>query len=127
MNSPWNQFTIVSWKNKTLSAWVGIIEFLRKDYKYKNEMFGVFRENKSVIIMQWHWFHERTDFYMPDKSNTVWKSRQKHNHCFYKSTFFSRQIKDLLKRLLKSRFHGNLWAWSRFIVLFHTVSVSNDG
>ena len=57
----------------------------------------------------------------------MWKSRQKHDHHFYgKIAIFFRQINvfSALKKLLKRWFHGNFWAWSRFIVLFHTVSTN---
>ena len=54
---------------------------------------------------------------------TMWKSRQKHDHCFCgKFKTFSVKSTFLLKKLVKSWFHGNFWAWSRFIVFFHTVS-----
>ena len=53
---------------------------------------------------------------------TVWKSRQKYDHCFLRKIYiFSVKSTTLLKKLLKRWFHGNFWAWSRFIVLFHTV------
>ena len=42
----------------------------------------------------------------------LWKSNNQHNF---------RQINVLLKKLLKSWFHENFWAWSRIIVLFHTI------
>ena len=48
---------------------------------------------------------------------TVWKSRKKHDHdhCFYgKINIFSVRSTFLLKKLLKSWFHGNFWTWSRF-------------
>ena len=44
--------------------------------------------------------------------------RKKQHHYSVKSRQIS--VTFLLKKLLKSWFHGNFWASSRFIVLFHT-------
>ena len=42
----------------------------------------------------------------------VWKSRHKHDHCFYwKINTLSVKSKVFLKKLLKRRFHGNFWGW----------------
>ena len=52
----------------------------------------------------------------------VWKSTIKRDHTFHrKINIFSVKLTFLLKKLLKSWFHEMFWAWSRFMVLFHTV------
>ena len=40
---------------------------------------------------------------------------------WFQFKIFSVKSTILLKKLLKSWFHGNFWVWSRFTVLFHTV------
>ena len=53
---------------------------------------------------------------------TVWKSAIKRDHDFYgKINIFSVKSTFLLKKLLNSWFHEKKFAWSRFVVLFHTV------
>lgn len=39
---------------------------------------------------------------------------------------FFRQINVFTKELSKGWFHGNFWAWSRFLILFHTVMVVKE-
>ena len=50
---------------------------------------------------------------------TVWKSHQKHDHFFCRKINIFSVINSTF--LLKSWFHGNFCAWSRFIALFDTV------
>ena len=60
--------------------------------------------------------------------STVWKIRQKQDHSFDgKFNIFFVKSTFLLKKLLKSSFHGNFWAWSRFIAFFHTVLSQLNG
>ena len=69
-----------------------------------------------VIYFSWNWMIRETF------QSTVWKSCKKHDHHLnWKIIIFSVKSTFLLKKLLKSWFHGNFWAWSRFIVIFNTV------
>ena len=54
---------------------------------------------------------------------TVWKNTKKSDHDFCGNiNIFSVKSTSLLKISLWSWFHGKFWAWSHFIVLFHTVN-----
>ena len=84
----------------------------------------VFLTTFPQLYVRLRLFRESNGFDKLISHSTVWKSRQKHDHHFYgKIAIFSVKSTVLLKKLLKSWFHGNFWAWSRFIVLFHTVCV----
>ena len=52
--------------------------------------------------------------------SAVWKSCQKRVHCFSgKINISSIKSTFLLKKLLKSWFHGNFWEWLHFIVFYY--------
>ena len=70
---------------------------------------------KNLISRNFWWSHDESQIL-----TAVWKSNQKYDYCFYGkiNTFFVKST-VLLKKFVKSWFHRNFWAWSRFIVLFH--------
>ena len=106
---------------------------------YENSLSRIFGKNfmKVTVILK-SWFDERwvigeSKFSFSTLLCMQWYHQLYHsarvenlskNHCFYgKLNIFPVKSKVLLKKLLKSRFHGNFWEWSRVIVLFHTHSM----